>query len=75
MPTDYSPRDGRIIPVKMFARTDDLYAATFRKLADGRCAQAVVLAVVFSPTASAFFGYYPALKNSQLNQIDALRFD
>ncbi|MGP6190394.1 MAG: ABC transporter permease [Vulcanimicrobiaceae bacterium] len=37
--------------------------------------ESVVLAVVFSAAVGAFFGYYPALKASQLNPIDALRFE
>jgi putative ABC transport system permease protein len=35
----------------------------------------VVLAVVFSAIVGAFFCYYPALKASQLNPIDALSFE
>jgi len=35
----------------------------------------MVLAVAFSAVVGAFFGYYPALKASQLNSIDALSFE
>jgi putative ABC transport system permease protein len=38
-------------------------------------AEAVAVAVLFSALVGAFFGYYPALKASQLNPIDALRFE
>ncbi len=37
--------------------------------------ESVALAVLFSAIVGAFFGYYPALKASQLNPIDALRFE
>ena len=37
--------------------------------------ESVLLAVVFSAAVGAFFGYYPALKASRLNPIDALRFE
>jgi putative ABC transport system permease protein len=37
--------------------------------------ESVALAVFFSALVGAFFGYYPALKASQLNPIDALRFE
>jgi putative ABC transport system permease protein len=37
--------------------------------------EAVLIAVFFSALVGAFFGYYPALKASQLNPIDALRFE
>jgi putative ABC transport system permease protein len=37
--------------------------------------ESMVLAVVFSAVVGAFFGYYPALKASQLNPIDALSFE
>ena len=36
--------------------------------------EAVLIAVFFSAVVGAFFGYYPALKASQLSPIDALRF-
>ena len=35
----------------------------------------MLIAVFFSALVGAFFGYYPALKASRLNPIDALRFD
>jgi putative ABC transport system permease protein len=37
--------------------------------------ESVALAVLFSAIVGAFFGYYPALKASRLNPIDALRFE
>jgi putative ABC transport system permease protein len=37
--------------------------------------ESVLLAVFFSAVVGAFFGYYPALKASRLNPIDALRFE
>jgi putative ABC transport system permease protein len=37
--------------------------------------ESVALAVIFSGAVGAFFGYYPALKASRLNPIDALRFE
>ncbi len=36
---------------------------------------AVLIAIFFSAVVGAFFGYYPALKASRLNPIDALRFE
>jgi putative ABC transport system permease protein len=38
-------------------------------------ADAVLIAIFFSAFVGAFFGYYPALKASRLNPIDALRFE
>ena len=37
--------------------------------------QAWLLAFVFSAAVGVFFGYYPARQASQLNPIDALRYE